>query len=51
MLLGLINANSKKGTKNRVQVPNAGDSYIKDMIANMGSMSQQNFANDYKKIL
>ena len=49
MLLGLINANSKKGTKNRVQVPNAGDSYIKDMIANMGSMSQQNFANDYKK--
>tara|TARA_R110000868_G_scaffold94939_4_gene261405 strand:- start:2185 stop:5481 length:3297 start_codon:yes stop_codon:yes gene_type:complete len=50
MLLGLINANNnKKGAKNRVQVPNAGDSYIKDMIANMSSMSQQDFANDYKK--
>jgi len=49
MLLGLINANNKKGTKNKVQVPNAGDSYIKDMIANFGAMSQQDFANDYKK--
>lgn len=50
MLLGLINANNnKKGAKNRVQVPNAGDSYIKDMIANFGAMSEQGFAEDYKK--
>ena len=50
MLLGLINANNnKKGAKNRVQVPNAGNSYIKDMIANFGAMSEQGFAEDYKK--
>lgn len=43
MLLGLINANGKKGAKN------SSNSYIKDVIANIGSMSEQGFAEDYKK--
>ena len=43
MLLGLINANGKKRAKN------SSNSYIKDVIANIGSMSEQGFAEDYKK--
>jgi D-ribose pyranose/furanose isomerase RbsD len=43
MLLGLINANGKKGAKN------SGDSYIKNMTANFGSMTPEDFITSYKK--